>query len=221
MARRKQRLTINPRFNKYNVGDWLESAGFDAFPTNPEDLVWIWKRAIPEANKRLLRLEKYKKIEDLNKPTFAYSEALSYIRDVRGSNRYRRFNAKKIPDDYSQLEKEVKAALVFLNSQTSTPEGYEAWLENIRMSLSRSFNVSIFDKDDFRAFGDIMEIDETSKIINMLSSDQVIDLIVNAIHHDKDKKIEEIIFDFMKNTKDQSMTYLKAKFEEAFPLIKF
>lgn len=216
MARRKRKDTINPRFNKFNIGDWLESAGFEAFPTDREDLEWIWSRAIPEANNRLRRLESYKKSEGLRRPTFAYEEAKSNIKNLRGSGRFRRFNAKEIPDDYSQLEKEVKAALKFLNSQTSTPEGYEAWLENLKESLSQSFDVTNFDKDDFRAFGDIMRNHEYQMAADLLSSHQVVDLVVNYIHHLGPVLIEKIIKDYLEHGKEIGYNYLAYKFDNPF-----
>ena len=216
MARRARKDTINPRFNKYDIGDWLESAGFEAFPTDRESLEWIWTRAIPEANKRLRRLEDYKKIEGLRRPTFAYEEAKTNIKNLRGSGRYRRFNAKKIPDDYSQLEKEVKAALAFLNSQTSTPEGYEAWLENLRLSLVRSFDVSNFDKNDFRAFGDVMRSREYQLAAEMLGSQQVVDLVTNYIHMYGSVLIEKIIKDYLKYGKEVGYEYLAHKFDFPF-----
>lgn len=215
MARRGHKDTINPRFNKYNIGDWLESAGFEAFPTDRESLEWIWSRAIPEANKRLRRLEDYKKREGLRRPTFAYEEAKTNIKNLRGSGRFRRFNEKEIPDDYARLEREVKSALNFLNSQTSTPEGYEAWVENLRMSLSRSFDVSIFDKNDSRAFGDILRNKEYQLASEILGSNQIVDLVTNYIHSIGSEQIIKILKEFMKKGTETGYDYLLDKFSKA------
>lgn len=209
-----KRNTVNPRHNKYEVGDWLESAGFDYFPTKRSELEWIWTRAIPQANERLRNLERFQRSEKLSKPTFAYSEAQTSIKLLRGSERYRRFDEKEIPEDYNRLEREVKMALKFLNSQTSTKEGYLAWRENIRESLTRSFNVQDFTGNDLDNLGRILSSDKYSKMLAYLPSDQIVDLLIQY----KDvstKKVDEIFHKALKSNKDVDYSYLEKKLNQA------